>query len=445
MTNRDANQRKGVRPRAFARSEEGSISLFAIFMVLLMVMLGGIGADLMRHEMERMRIQSVADRAVLAAADLDQTLDPETVVRDYFTKSGMENFVSNVIVDEGLNYRTVTVDASATMPTQFIDILGHETLPLPALSTAEEKINKVEISLVLDISGSMRSNDKMDNLHDAAGAFLDAVLKPENADLISVNVIPYTAQVNVGWDIFRHLNITPLHDYSYCVDFTQSDFDQAYVDLNEPYEHMQHFDSGYNWSGNRNEDTIDNPGCPKRSYERVQAFSQDKWALKNTINQFRPRANTAIHLGMKWGVAMLDPRFNDITKQLPNVDAVFDDRPASYDDRETMKTVILMTDGENVTTYRINDSYYANYSHRRHWSIYPLGWYLNNYVRSWDHNYWRQVRYSPYEADNMLEDICDAAKRKNIVIWSIGPATSSASRVLKSRMPSRPSPARSTS
>lgn len=406
--------------RRFARDEAGAVSLFALFMVIMMLMIGGIGADLMRHEMERTRIQALADRAVLAAADLDQELTPEEVVRDYFAKSGMENFISNVIVDEGLNYRTVTVDASTTMETQFMDFLGTDSLVVPAYSTAEEKVAKVEISMVLDISGSMRHNNKMENLHVAAGEFIDTVLKPENQDLISISIVPYTAQVNAGQNIFGQLNIPLLHDYSYCVDFEIDDFDQTALSLVHQYEQMQHFDSGYSWNGSREVDSIGNPGCPKRDFEEIAAFSQDPAALKARINQFQPRANTAIHLGMKWGVAMLDPAFSSITSALPDVDAVFSNRPAAYSDNETLKTVILMTDGENVTTYRINPSVYANYNHRRHWSIYPLGWYLNRYVDYRDHWRWRQTRYTPAQADSMLQSICDAAKAQRIVIWSIG-------------------------
>ncbi|NNE53563.1 MAG: Tad domain-containing protein [Sulfitobacter sp.] len=403
-----------------AKDESGSISIFALFMVFIMLMVGGIGADLMRHEMERTRIQAIADRAVLAAADLDQTLSPEQVARDYFAKSGMPSFVSSVTVDEGLNYRRVRLDATSTMKTQFMDYLGQESLTVPALAEAEEKVAKVEISMVLDISGSMRHNSKMDRLHDAAGEFIDTVLVPENQDLISISVIPYTAQVNAGPEIFDELNINQLHTYSHCVDFEITDFDETALSLTEPYEHMQHFDTGYSWNGSRSIDSISNPGCPKRSFEEIAAFSQNATWLKNRINQFRPRANTAIHLGMKWGVAMLDPSFQSITTELTGIDAAFQSRPASYTDVETLKTIILMTDGENVTTYRINPAVYANYNHRRHWSIYPLNWYLNNYVRSRDRDLWKDVRYTPSQADSMLQSICDAAKAKHIVIWSIG-------------------------
>ncbi|MFC6637600.1 Tad domain-containing protein [Sulfitobacter sediminilitoris] len=408
------------------------VTIFAFFMVFCMMMIGGIGVDMMRHEMERTRIQAVADRAVLAAADLDQTLDPEFVVRDYFTKSGIGDFVSQVDVDEGLNYRTVTVDASTDVNTMFMDYLGRQTLHVPGISTAEEKVNKVEISLVLDISGSMRRNNKMPHLKDAASVFLDTVLKSDNQDLISVSIVPYTAQVNAGGNIFSMMDVNQKHIWSYCIDFTDADFNNTavYAGNNfggEPYEHMQHFDAGYYWNGRDNgSDNIGNPGCPKRDFETVFAFSQDIEVLKARINQFEPRANTAIHLGMKWGVAMLDPAWNAFNQALPEVDPVFRDRPAAFPDpsnpssSETLKTVILMTDGENVTTQRISDSYYRNSSHARHWSNYPLNWYLSHYVRSSDRSNWKYSKYSPSKADSLLSNICDAAKNKNIIIWSIG-------------------------
>lgn len=418
--------------RRFVKNDDGVMTIFACFMILIMILVGGIGVDLMRNEMERTRLQAVSDRAVLAAADLDQPLDPEAVVRDYFTKSGMGEYVSNVYVTEGLNFRTVEVDATTTMNTQFMGSMGVETLTIPANSKAEEKVNKVEISMVLDISGSMRSNNKMDNLQDAAGVFVDTVLKPENRDLISISVVPYTAQVNAGEDIFDQLNISRRHPYSFCVDFEQADFDDPGLSLTHQYDHMQHFEAGYNWNGydyrrigsyggpNANgRDNISNPGCPKRDFEEIAAFSQDAAVLKARINQFQPRANTAIHLGMKWGVAMLDPSFRPITQNLA-VDPVFAVRPAEYSDTETLKTIILMTDGENVPTVRIASNVYANPGHAGHWSDYPLYYWLNRNVRSRDHWRWRYTKYTPAQADNMLHNICEAAKDERIVIWSIG-------------------------
>ncbi|MFU1607009.1 pilus assembly protein TadG-related protein [Sulfitobacter pontiacus] len=203
----------------FAREDDGLVTILALFMIMMMIAVGGIQLDFMRHEMERSRLQAVSDRAVLAAADLDQMRDPKTVVEDYFAKSGMTEFLSNVVVDDGLNFRTVTVDASKDMDTQFIGRFGFPTLEVPAHSQAEERVAKVEISLVLDISGSMATNNRLGEVQNAADIFLDTVLKDENEDLISVSLVPYSEQVNAGPLIMDRMNVNRKHDYSHCIDF----------------------------------------------------------------------------------------------------------------------------------------------------------------------------------------------------------------------------------
>lgn len=393
------------------------MTYFAFFLLFMMFLVGGIGVDLMQNEMERTRLQATVDRAVLAAADLDQTLEPEAVVADYFDKAGLTDFLSTVTVDEGLNFRIVNARASTTSQTRFMSLVGVHDLPVPAVGTAEERISNVEISMVLDISGSMGSNNKMDNLHDAAGVFIDTVIREETEDLISINLVPYTAQVNAGSTIFGVLDTDQRHNFSYCVDFEEEDFDTTTLSFTKTYEQMQHFEAGWNWSY-----PIGNPGCPQQDFEEIMAFSQNNTALKNQVNQYRARANTAIHLGMKWGVAMLDPSFRPITQELGlnnEIDSAFSNRPAAYSDTETLKTIILMTDGVNVDTVRIQPWYYAQQSHYVHWSNYPLYWFLNNYrVGSW--NNWRYTKYTSTEADGFLDSICTAAKNQGIVVWSVG-------------------------
>jgi Flp pilus assembly protein TadG len=411
----------------FARNEAGSMTLFACFLIMMMLLVGGIGVDLMRNEMERTRVQATVDRAVLAAADLDQPLDPEAVVNDYFAKAGMSNYLTSVTVDEGLNYRTVTATANTSSPTRFMRFLGVDDLPVPARSQAEERVANVEISMVLDISGSMGWNNKMENLQAAAKVFVDTVVRDETEDLISISLIPYTAQVSAGQGIFEAMQVPRLTgNPSWCLDFVPTDFATATVRMDGTYEHMQYFDEGSNYSS-----PVNNSGCPgrdgpgvgsSRAYEQILPFSQDRDILKGRIDQYRARANTSIHIGMKWGVAMLDPSFKPVVQTLSlnnSIDAAFSARPAAYDDPETLKTVVLMTDGQNVNTTRIQPWYYDSESDRIHWTKYPLRWYLNRYVRR---NYanWRYTKYTSSQADAMLEDICDAAKNQGIVVWSIG-------------------------
>jgi Flp pilus assembly protein TadG len=423
----------------FARKEDGAMTLFAIFMFLMMLLVGGLSVDLMRNEMERTRTQNTIDRAVLAAADLDQTLDPDSVVRDYFAKAGVSDHLSSVVVSEGLNFRTVKATAKAETSTQFMSFLGVDSLTSPALSGAEERISNVEISMVLDISGSMGRNSRMSNLRTAAKEFVDQVIRTETDDLISVSLVPYTAQTNAGEAIFDELNITKLHDYSHCVDFEQSDFDSAGLDLNKSYDQMQHFEASYT---NYNGAAVNNPGCPKRSYEEIVPLSQDKASLHATIDNYTARANTAINLGMKWGVALLDPSFQPITQTLSQqgeIDTVFADRPSSYTDDETLKTLVLMTDGVNVNTIRIQPRYYNSPSEYVHWNYNSLYRYLDRNVSSYRWNDWRYTKYTSSQANTMLANICSAAKDKGIVIWSVGFEVSDASADIMRSCASSPS------
>lgn len=412
--------------RAFVDEEDGVMLIIACYFIVIMTFMVGMGADLMRNEMQRTLIQGVADRAVLAAADLDQKIPPEEVVADYFKKSGIPQYMGNVWVspDSGMTSREVRVTPNAKMKTQFMDTLGVPYLGVPAQAAAIERVNKVEISLVLDISGSMREGDKMASLKEAAGAFFDSVLQEGNEDRVSVSLIPYTAQVNAGPAIFAQLGVNPLHDFSYCVDFEEADFSTVAIDLTKAYEHMQHFQMGSGWNYKGNDvreglDNISNPTCPKREFEHITSFSQNKGDLKAQVDQFRPRSNTAIHIGMKWAVAMLDPSWNAVNNAI-GVDSAFNNRPVNYDDSETIKTIVLMTDGENVATNRIAAERYNTESKINHWSNYPLWYFLGRYVRAEDYGDWYYTKYSPEQADAMLKNICTAAKDSGIIVWTIG-------------------------
>lgn len=421
----DTSSKSSVEPtlrqttRRFVGNESGAMTIFVVMLLFMMLLIGGIGVDLMRNEMERTRLQATIDRAVLAAADLDQSLDPTAVVNDYFIKSGV-TVPPIVSVQEGLNFRTVNASATTTTRTQFMRLLGVEELSVPARSEASEKIPNVEISLVLDISGSMAENNKLENMQNAADTFIDTLLRDETEDLISISVVPYTAHVNASFPIFSSLNVDRQHNISYCVEFLDSEFNTTVFNTTRTYQHMQHFEEQGPWNGG---DEIDNPGCPQRFFEHITAFSQDANTLKRRIRQFQPRSNTSIHLGMKWGVSLLDPSFQPITENLVAIDRAdveFEDRPAVYSDPETLKNVILMTDGINVVTHRLRSNVYSTDSQKAHWARFPVQWWLERFVSRSRWGEFRFVRYTGADGDRLLDNICTAAKAQGIVVWGVG-------------------------
>lgn len=193
------------RLRDFGRDEEGVIAVWAIFMLLIMLAVGSLGVDMMANEMRRTQLQGTLDRAVLAAADLDQTLDPQAVVQDYFDKAGLGGDLVNVTPVNGINFRTVSAEAVSVAEPLLMQLLGIETLRAPAAGTAEEFIPNTEISLVLDISGSMRWSNRMANLRPAARDFVSTVLQGGASQSTSINVVPYAGQTNPGPEMFAYL------------------------------------------------------------------------------------------------------------------------------------------------------------------------------------------------------------------------------------------------
>jgi hypothetical protein len=253
-----------------------------------------------------------------------------------------------------------------------------------------------------------------------------------------VSLVPYTAQANPGEAIFDEMNVPELHGYSYCVDFEASDFSTTSLDLNKEYLHMEHTQYYSQSLGQE----INNPGCPKRSYEEILPMSQDKNDLKSTIDNYTSRNYTAIHMGMKWGVALLDPSFQPIADALNDdgiVDGVFANRPTNFDDPETLKTVVLMTDGVNSDTRRLRPWAYQYPSYRVHWNYNSVTRYLNRYVRSWQRDDWRYTKYSSSQANSMLSNVCSAAKNNGIVIWSVGFEVSNSSADIMRACASSPS------
>ncbi|MEC8295109.1 MAG: TadE/TadG family protein [Pseudomonadota bacterium] len=338
----------------FGRDESGAVVIFSIFMFICMLMVGGVGIDLMRFERDRMALQNTLDRAVLAAADLDQTQPAEEVVRDYFDKAGVGAYLQSVTVDEGIGYRSVSAKATSELDTYFLKLFDIDTMSAPASGQAEERIDGIEISLVLDVSGSMGSNQRLTRLRPAAKSFVDTVLASAQEGNVYISVVPYATQVGVGQNLLSKYNVTNEHSYSHCVDFGDSDFNTTEILPTDPLQRSGHFDPWYNY---------ENPYltvCSTNPDTQILPFSNDQNALHDYIDDLEALGATSLDVGMKWGAALLDPGTQPVLSQMiteGSVSGDFEGRPHAYNERTTLKVVVLMTDGENTTQYFLNDGF----------------------------------------------------------------------------------------
>ncbi|WP_163849388.1 TadE/TadG family type IV pilus assembly protein [Pseudooceanicola aestuarii] len=427
-------QGAGPRPRraavvsrlvGFARDENGVMVPLTLFLFLIMLIGGGMAYDFMRFEMERVRLQAVMDRALLAAANTKNDLEPKEIVKDYFAKADMASYLDpdDISVINRAGYRRVEAQANKQISTQFIGQVGVDVLDVSARGIAEESIGNAEVSLVLDISGSMGRSSRLSNMRTAAKEFVDTVIKEDTEDLVSVSLVTYSSQVNPGRDIMTRLNVTQLHDYSHCIEFKDSDFDTTAISPDTSYTQFPFFADNYDTGG-----YIDSPECPDESFEEIVPFSQSTAKLKDVIGDLQARENTSIHLGMKWGVGLLDPAFQPIIQSMAEADDnggselvpdVFADRPTAWT-AGALKTVVLMTDGENVKTIRIRDEAYETPSMRYHWAYNELSSWLDEHVDEDKHDDYYRTAYTADEGDDLLDRICTEAKKKGIIVWTIG-------------------------
>jgi len=347
-------------PRRFMRREDGSITIFATVVFVLMVGVGGIAIDVMRFETQRVQLQYTLDRAVLAAASLSQTLDPQDVVENYFETAGLEGYRLRVQVEEGVNFRRVEAQAELELQTLFMSIFGQPVLTSPASGAAEERIRNVEVSLVLDVSGSMRNSNRMVNLRPAARDFVTTVLSannnPNGDQLVSVSIVPYDHAVNMGTTVSSVFSLTNEHTYSRCARFYEDDFTFAGIDPTVPLQRLGHFEYLNQWW----RDPITGPACHRDNTMAIMPWSNNEGQLHGLIDSLQPNGWTAIDQGMRWGVALLDPSTRPALAGLVSNGTVhedFDGRPASYVDPETLKIVVLMTDGENTRQFDLHENF----------------------------------------------------------------------------------------
>ncbi len=358
---RETPARGGFRQRlrGFGRDESGVMIAFSIFFFLIILMVAGIGVDLMRFEMTRTRLQATLDRAVLAAADMQQPRDPAEVVEDYLTTVGLRDVTLNTPdVSSGVNFRMVNASASMPMRTQFMHMLGVSQLTAPALSGAEERIDGIEIALVLDISNSMNWNNRLINLRPAARDFIDTVMALAEPGHVAVSIIPYNTQVNAGAALLQHYNVSTEHNYSHCVDFEFGDFSSAALSPAAPLQRTGHFDYFTYASGTwpPEADAMPMPVCPTRAGSDITVFETDPAAARDKIDALTAYGNTSIDIGMKWAMTLLDPGTRGvITDMIAEGDVHSDNlgRPVNYGEPNVLKVIVVMTDGQNTTQYML--------------------------------------------------------------------------------------------
>ncbi|MBB3997587.1 TadE/TadG family type IV pilus assembly protein [Aureimonas pseudogalii] len=345
------------RLRNFLRFERGAnIPIMAALLLIPMTLLAGGAVDFVGHEKIRVALQDALDRGVLAAAALNQSEDPRKVVMSYLrTVPGGATAELTLSEEKRTNYRKITAGAKVTYVPSFLQLADIRKLDVAAAATAQEARQNIELSLVLDISGSMLDNGGMKLLKPAAKSFLDTMLKPDVRPFTSVSIVPFAGQVSAGSKaIYQYLatpfyGLTPLHgrviqEKTWCFELPSGDF-AAGTPTFAFRKQVPHF-SVYNISAAGKQPWW----CPTDE-AGITYPTNDVTYLKNRVELLRPFDGTGTAYGMKWGELLLNPSMQSSLKAIGDkglapIPEAFRSRPAAFDDKDTMKFIVLMTDGQ---------------------------------------------------------------------------------------------------
>ncbi|EAS51567.1 conserved hypothetical protein [Aurantimonas manganoxydans SI85-9A1] len=429
---------------SFLRAKAGSIPVMTALMLVPMIVISGGAIDLIAHERLRSVLQDGLDRGVLAAASLTQTRPPRETIESFLKAAVTKgSYALDVKADELSNAKRVEASATAVTDTAFLRLIGIDKLTVEAHAEAEEKRKNIEISLLLDMSGSMRFDKsgsypgpsgamRINYLRPAAKSFMDMVLADGAEDYTTVSIVPYAGQVSIGPVLFDALaRNRRQHDRSSCFQFGRNDFTLGVPDFaNLPQ--TQHFTQANHHDALKKagEAQITEPWwCPDDPHDprpgttpdfvagegkdtdrtSVSFLSNDREYLKRQIDNYKLYDGTGTPIALKWGLLLLDPaiqpmlreaaRYRALSEEL-DIDARFSNRPASFTDPDTMKFLVLMTDGA-ISSQRIPKD-----------ASKPVQYYNNGSLNT--------DLYSVGDAERFAAALCTAAKQKNVIVFTIG-------------------------
>jgi Flp pilus assembly protein TadG len=374
------------RLKQIVSSRTGNVSIaFAIALAPLTAGVGG-AVDYTRTFTIGAEIQSALDTGVLAAASLSQTRPAEDVVRAYVEaaiaehRGVIESLVVTVTPNVALNARTVSAEATVTVPTVLLGVAGIERLALSRESEGTEQVRNLEISLVLDVSGSM-SGSKIQALREAAAEFVEVVMAGEVSDMTSISVIPYNGGVRLPDYVNAQLvsGGTSQARRSGCPEFGED----HPIALQPPSNGL----SWLEWNGRAQHGSRNSAFCPE-SNEASVFLRNNRANLLALIGDLDAGGNTGLDIATAWGARALDPVWRG------RLGGDFAGRPVSYDDPSTIKALVVMTDGAATAQIR---NYWDDDDER--WRNYSL--------------------YSAAQARANMASACDEAEERGVAIYTI--------------------------
>lgn len=395
----------------FVRDRRGAVAL--LFGIILVPMILGIGLalDYSRGIRARQHLNRALDAAALAVGSWANLSESEITekAQNYFDANFSANGAGtpgplSVNISDG----KISISATSTIPTIFMHLGGVSEMTVGAFTEVTLNEKKIELVMVLDNTGSMGWSGKLDALKNAGNSLLEVLIPadgPAESEDVKIGLVPFAAAVNIGadklgsgWidvsaessiageDFSSGTNVLDLYEdienasWNGCVRARPAPLDTQdaapaggdtlwvpYFAPDEPdfYSYSNRYASDDGYSGSYYDydarqrytgkyanltisGTSDGPDYNCRT-PAVTALTNSRAAIASAVDAMVASGNTVIPAGLAWGWRLISPT------------APFTEG-ASYEDEDTIKAMMLLTDGENMVSGGMGNHNRSQYS-----------------------------------------------------------------------------------
>ena len=406
--------------RRFWFDRKASTLPYFAFALLAMLSAAGLAADSALGFLTKARMSKALDSAGLAAGRIksggDITGEALTFFNANFPTSEYNATLTHFSATPSQDNQVIELNATIDIPTTFMQVAGIDTTTISARTVIHRQTRGMELALVMDNTGSMRSGGKMGAMKSAAQDLVDILYGGSDTQPnFWVSLVPYTATVNVGNSHFDWLDPNdgyytlpdPFQPTSWkgCMEARAAPLDQNdTVPSSAPFNSYYYANDLDNiWTpiddsnGAKNNGTGPNLGCGPA----ITPLVTSKTVVDAAIAEMLPwhRGGTTSNLGLVWGWRVLSPAWRGLwgNAQLP----------LDYETPLLDKVVIVLTDGQN----QFYDWPGGNGSG-------PSGSDYTAYGRLNDFGYSSRSD-ARAEIDIRFTTICEAMKAEGILIYAI--------------------------
>lgn len=189
----------------FRRANAGNVAMTFALASLPLVGTVGFAVDYSHANAVKAAMQAALDSTALMLSRDAATLsnaDLQTKANSYFTALFTRPEAKNVTITA--SYSTtggsqLAVNGAAAVPTSFLGVIGYQNINVTGTATAAWGSTRLRVALVLDTTGSMADDGKLDALKTSTKSLLTQLQSAAstNGD-VYVSIVPFSRGVNVG-------------------------------------------------------------------------------------------------------------------------------------------------------------------------------------------------------------------------------------------------------